>query len=822
MRRPVAIFLIAATVLVCGVLGSALAPSTNRLPGIDSGNLYAWEVYTRTVLGEGRLPFWNPYHFAGTPHLPDPQTTVLYPPALLLRWLPAPAFLGWMMGLHLLIAAAGALFAARVFGLGWLPASAAAVAVMLGGSVPGWIHNGHLLLLYSVAWVPWAFALAVLSVRSGRWLPDGRLVAVLVLQFLGGYLQGSLYLAIAVAGYFVFSTVWRDQSAAPAPRWQPFVQLALLGVLGGAAAAFQLLPTATLVSQAARSAGIDYANALEGSWTPRDLATMYFPFYGIDQTPVYRYLSDRLVYVGWTLTAFAPFAFVLRDRLRIAVFLAALVLAAFAVALGDTLGVYRLHHALLPGLRVPGRVLFLATFALAMLGGLGIDAFATAAARREWRRLVLPAVLTAAAAAAAGYTGGRPAQSAAALVQFPWWTSWQAALAAGTLIVAAAGLAGWRQTALTLALLTVAVDVTAVNARAMETVPLDSAGEIRASIGAPTGGRSISLCENRISARELLLNREPTLDGLPGLHLRDYGDWAFVAKTGEAPAGDGMYRRIGSEGEPPARADLIDLANVTRVVSCDGRADGGLVVTTNNRAWPRAVWVCGTDEVSRHQGIIRLVNGRYDRTHALRPRRYIRIKWAPQVDDARRAARESAHGLQDGVPIEDGAWRYALADPSPAAVIAIMVDPDVNDTHGVDRRTGVITEVPDDGSESGPDAEEHRYVLVGERSCPEGAQVATVAADRTDGLVAARVSAPSGGVLFFSEPFYSERRAYVDGKRVDAYRADLAFTAVPVPAGYHRVELRYTPTSFYLGSLVSGVTGAGYLGAGLRRRKRRR
>ena len=155
------------------------------------------------------------------------------------RWLPVPAYLGWMIALHLWIAGAGTLFAARVLGLGWIAAAASAVAVMLGGSVPGWIHNGHLLLMYSVSWVPIAFGLAVVSVRSGRLVPDGRLVAVLVLQFLSGYLQGTLYLAAALAFYYLFSVAWPDRAGESntRPRWIPFAQLASLGVLAAAASA---------------------------------------------------------------------------------------------------------------------------------------------------------------------------------------------------------------------------------------------------------------------------------------------------------------------------------------------------------------------------------------------------------------------------------------------------------------------------------------------------------------------------------------------------------------------------------------------------------
>ena len=830
MRRPAAIFLAATAALICVVLGGVLDPSAARLPGADSGNVYTWEVYTRAALSQGQLPFWNPYHFAGTPHLADPQTTVLYPPALLLKWLPVPAFLGWMIALHLWIAGAGTLFAARVIGLGWAVAAASAIAVTLGGSVPGWIHNGHLLLLYSAAWVPWALGFAVVSVRSGRVWPDGRLVAVLVLHFLSGYLQGSLYLAAAVALYFVFSAVWRDQSVARVPRWMPLVQLALLAALGAAGAAFQLLPTATLVAEAGRSAGLTYVEAVDGAWQPSDLATLFFPFHGVTDVPPHRALPDRLAYVGWVLTAFAPFALFNRARLRIAAFCALLVVTACALALGDAIGLFRLHHAVFPGLRVPGRVLFLATFGLALLGGLGLEAFIALAHGRLWRRMAVPAVLTVVAMSVAAYVA--VGAGSAAPLSGPGWPWLPIALIGAVVTTAVAALVGTPRVAISIALIAVIVDVTTLNAGAVSTVPLDTQSDIRQSIGPPIGGRTVSLCENRISPRELLVNGEPTLDGPPGLYLRDYAEWAYLAKTGDIPPDDGVYRRVGSERESPARADLLNMANVMRIVSCPtgddvqpasaGQSD--FSIRRVDGAWPRAIWVCAVDEVSRRQAIARLLQGRYDSNANLRPRHYISVRWASGIDETQRRALEDSHHLEDGVVVEGVTWRYVLGDPSVEAVVAIMRDPGVEDTHGVDRATGAITPTDEvERSISVPAGEEReRQLLVGTTPCASSSEVTVDVVDRPDGLVLTRVHAPAAGYLFFSEPYYPERHAFIDGVRVPTAKADLAFTAVAVPAGEHRVELRYTPSSFYLGSLISGATGAGYAGLAVMRRRRKR
>ena len=825
MKRPAVIFLCGAALLVAFVVRGLLNPWADRLPGIDSGTLYAWEAYTRSVLADGHLPLWNPYHFAGTPHLADPQTTVFYPPALLLRWLPVPAFLGWMIALHLWIAGAGMLFAARVLGLGWMAAAASAVAVMLGGSVPGWIHNGHLLLMYSVSWVPFAFGLTILSVRTGRLVPDGRLVAVLVLQFLSGYLQGTLYLAAALTFYYLFSVVWPDRvgdSNTRVRRWVPLVQLASLGALCAAGSAFLLLPAVTLVSESGRSAGLPYRDALNGSWHLRDLATLLFPFYGAVDNPPHRYLADRLAYVGWILTAFAPCAFFRRDRLRIAVFLGLLVAGVCAIALGDAGVVYRLQYALFPGLRVPSRVLFLATFSLALLGGIGLEAFLTLATARR-RHLALPSAITCAAVAAATAVA---LNGPAATPVGPAWPLLPVVLTVTIVVIAAAAFLKWQRVALVVALVAVVADVTTLNAGAVNTVPIESASTIRQWIGPPAGGRAISLCENRIGAREFLENREPTLDGLPGLHLRDYANWAFLAKTGDVPPLGGLYRRVGSEGEAPARRDMIDMANVTRVIGCTHDTSGhltGLTIERNERAWPRAVWACSAADVSRREAIAQMIDGRYDTPGHLQPRHYIKIRWAPAVDRPRQTALERAHHLEDGVLLEGVTWQYLVGDASVDAVLAIMRDPDVEDTHGIDRVTGAFTPTAELANSISdlPGGDAKRMLLPGTKACADKVSVNVTVKDRPDGRVSALVDAPTDGFVFFSEPAYPERHASIDGRRVPVLTANLTFTAVAVPVGHHEVELRYTPSRFYLGSLISTITAVGYAVVWVRRPRRK-
>jgi hypothetical protein len=643
-----------------------------------------------------------------------------------------------------------------------------------------------------------------------------------VLQFLTGYLQGSLYLAAAVASYFVFSALWPPTDTR-VRRWAPLAQLALLGMLCAGAAAFQLLPTAVLVAEAGRSGGLPYREALDGSWQTRDLVTLVFPFYGLAEDPPYRMLPDRLAYVGWVLTGFSPFAFFTRARLRMAVFLGTLVGVVLVVALGDDGGLFRLHYALFPGLRVPGRILFLATAGLALLGALGLEAFVSLAARREWIQMAVPAAISgvAASVAADAVFGASPP----AIPPVHGWPWLPILLLGGVVTIVVSGVSGWRRLAFATALAAVVLDVTTLSLGAVGTIPVETDAEVRRWIGPPAGGRAISLCENRISAREFLQNREPTLDGLPGLHLRDYADWAFMAKSGDVPPGGGLYHRVGSEGEQPARRDLIDMANVSRVVACTRGADGrlsGMDIQRNARSWPRAVWLCGAEEVSRREAIARIIRGRYDESGRLQPRHYIKLRWAAGVHDARRADLEKSHHLQDGVLVEGVTWRYLLGDASLDAVLALMRDPEVEDTHGVDRATGAFMPT-DELQDSIPETtgDDTRTVLPSTAACSGQGRVDVRLMDRPDGRVVAQVDAPADGYVFFSEPYYTERRASVDGRRAPMLKANLTFTAVAVPAGRHEVELRYVPSSFYVGSLISGATVAGYAFVVVRRPRRR-
>ena len=789
-------------VLVGLTLRELLAPGLDRLPGRDAGNLYSWELFTRSVLATGRLPHWNPYQFGGVPFLADTQTNVLYPPALLLRWLPPLAFLPWMAALHIWLAGIGTVFLARVAGLTWLAAVVAGVAATLGGSMAPWLSNGHLLLIYCAAWLPWALALAMVSARRPTWRPHPGLVLVMALQVLAGYLQGSIYLTAAVCLYLVYAVAWPDRPAVGVRRWRPLAQLVCVGILSLGLTAFQLLPTLRLVGEAARTAGMSFEAATRGEWTIADLSTFFTPMQEAEPETAPRLSSDHTAYVGWLLICLLPFACLDRPRRRIALFLFLLAALAVCFAFGSRLPFYQLHYALFPAFRIPGRVLFLATPALAVLGAIGFQRLLQLAGRRtEWANsLAVTLAATAAIALLTAAVASLPIYDAAP-VRGRWFPL---LMLMGVAAVVAFAARGRTRVAAVAALAVVCLDLVPLAMGAIQTNPVTPLADVRRWIGPPDSGRTLSLCEQTVGPHQLLANRQPTFDGVGGVSLRALADWAMLEAV---------------DGPLPVRRDLLDVSNVTRVVACETVDAPGLRLVSqvdpvrvyrNETAWPRATWTCAAEEMSRPEAIDLLRVGRYDETRYLVRGYLVNVRWAANVSDAERHQLEARYRLLDPELREGATWRYRVHNLPDEDIRALLREPAVEDTHGLDRQAGTLleraVEVP---------ADAERELVIGTSRCADSARVDLADVDRPDGVVSASVDGPAAGLLFFSEPFYPERRAFVDGMPARAVRANLAFTAVAVPAGRHHVELRYVPSSFHAGLAISGLALAVWIALSL-------
>jgi len=83
------------------------------------------------------------------------------------------------------------------------------------------------------------------------------------------------------------------------------------------------------------------------------------------------------------------------------------------------------------------------------------------------------------------------------------------------------------------------------------------------------------------------------------------------------------------------------------------------------------------------------------------------------------------------------------------------------------------------------------------------------------------IDAPSEGRVFVAIPSYPGWTATLDGAEVPVLAADGIGMEIPVPAGRHRLELRFVPAAFHVGvcaSAASALIAVAVLGSGRRRR----
>jgi hypothetical protein len=72
--------------------------------------------------------------------------------------------------------------------------------------------------------------------------------------------------------------------------------------------------------------------------------------------------------------------------------------------------------------------------------------------------------------------------------------------------------------------------------------------------------------------------------------------------------------------------------------------------------------------------------------------------------------------------------------------------------------------------------------------------------------VRVRVAAAGSGYVVIADPMQTGWEAFVDGKASPLFPAEHALVAIHVPAGRHEVTVRYNPTSWRQGQLISGLS----------------
>ncbi|HUG54552.1 MAG TPA: YfhO family protein [Vicinamibacteria bacterium] len=729
------------------------------------------ESFVRAV-ASGAWPLWDPWRTFGLPLLADPRAEVAYPPTWLNLLVPPGTYYTAFVAGHLLLGGMGMHLLARRR-MGRLASATAAAVFVASGPVLSLGTMWH--QLAGVAWMPWVI-LALERCVAGA----SRGVVLLGLAFGAQVIAGSPDFSAAtllVAAVFVaFHLARRSLDR------RGLARLAAGLALGTALSAAQWMATVGILAGTARSQGA--AGSDVAPLSPPQLVEVLLPFWwnalplsSAAQAAILDNLEPYVlsVYLG------APALAVAAAGLMGGVHpwrapLAVVLLGSLGAALGRWFVVYPALVTLLPPLemiRYPVKAVVPAAFATALLAGLGMEALPSARPAAVRRMLLPGAALLAAALVLVGVLHLRGAELLAPLLapapEAPRALAGQLppvliACAALAFVVAAYALAAGRPSP-ALAVVVAAVCVAELLYRHQPLNP-------------PAPPALWSLRPAALAQLEGL--------ALPRVYVHDYSlspGWVDAwhdprAYTlARAPVGwplpAAQVAAVHGYMNPPTAtrwaagsydADTLGLypSYLERLVSAIHRAEGtpahlrllqlGAVDVAMGLI-PQPWW-SDLEPMASHEGLLQLPV-RVFRVPGTRPRAWV------------------AAGV-----------RVAADEAALAVLLAPSFDP--------------ATEI----------------VLASGAPRPPGRGLASVgeyAADR----VVVDVETDGEAHLLLADTWYPGWRATVDGRPAPVRRANLAFRAVPVPAGRHRVEMVYRPPAALAGVAISAVTLAALALVGL-------
>jgi hypothetical protein len=792
---------------------------------------YPLRVDAWRMIRAGQLPLWTPHILSGYPLLSMGQLAIGYPLTWGYAFLPAHVAETLYVLAPFLLAPAFTYIYARQTGRSRAASLFAGLAFGWGGGVANALaHSG--MMTNAVIWLP----LVLTAVERARTRPFVNCLvgatAAYTLCVLSGHAQGFAYAGALALCYAAFLSI-----ADSAQTQRIFDRLRPLAVCVGALlasaglSAFQLMETARVARRSVR-AMISYETFAEGTLPPVQLFESF-------ALPLYSQ-SDISSYVAPLALAFALAGAWLclrrdtRQRDARPVFWTCAALVALLLMLGDGTPLYRLvyHVPVINRFRVPTRHSFELTFALAALSAYGFDLIAPhLAARRgaqaharSGRLRLAVAVASVALCALVGFAwqasarAGSPTTTSWTPLTETQFAAWKIGFSLLTLVMAGLCLSVARTTRSRAALVACAFGV------ALFFEPFicyslwwRDARKDAARFAAPAAATRFMLAhapeENRVYTRVPLFSDQiviPSRVDAPNLSaargLRDV--------AGYEPLTLARYARALADGEQPdptrarqppprslfgARSRVLDLLNATYVAVLTNEGDplSKTLPRIATRTQPGVGQTSGT-QTANAQTI------------------------SPQATDA-----QTTDAQTTGAPATD---RWEPVDDDDGLLI-------VRNLRACPRAWLVSEAVSVDGEEAlhrirgeGPDFDPRRTALVedapnelpplpgGELDARSSVRVVAYEPSR----IVVETDAQTPTLLVLSEMFYPGWEATVDGHAERIHLADFLLRAVPLPAGTHRMEMRYRAPQARNGAIISLVMLLSLAGLVVVARRRRR
>jgi len=339
-----------------------LPVQNSAMPDVIS-QMYPWKQLVIDSWKSGQIPFWNPYQFAGNPHLANYQSSVFSIVNVLYLFIPfihawsiqillQPLLAGLFMYLYLKkldISKAGSL--------------AGSLSFMFSGFITVWMEYGT--LAYAILYLP----LLLYGIESYYKRQNWKIATIILvsapLSLFSGHFQTSLYMLMAGVLYVVYKAIITNS-------YKLSIHV-LLFIAGGVVLSFpQLLPSIQFYQQAVRSGSYQSG----GITTWGHLITILAPdFFGnpVTGNSWLGHYGEWATFSGVVPTMLAMLA-VIYQKLRKTIFYISLIVLALLLSYSEFFiqFIVDLHIPVL-STSTSSRIIVLFSFSVAVLAGFGFD-----------------------------------------------------------------------------------------------------------------------------------------------------------------------------------------------------------------------------------------------------------------------------------------------------------------------------------------------------------------------------------------------------------------------------------------------------------------
>lgn len=338
--------------------------------------IYPWKYFTIESLRKGIIPFWNPYSFSGTVHLANYQSAVLSPLNFLFFLFPFIDAWSMLILLQPLLAGIFMYVFMRSLKVSKAGGFISAVGFMFCGFMTVWMAYGT--LDYAILFLP----LALFSIEKFYETEKSRygllLAMTVLLSFLSGHFQISLYFLIFINFYLLFKlgVNLKNKGAKETSKLKILTTLSLLlyTFLGLLIAMPQIIPSVQVYIQSLRSTFFQKGEAIPLAYLPTLLSPDFFGN-PVTRNDWFGHYAEWNNYIGILPIMLAMYA-ILKGKSAHILFLfiygVASLLFAFATPFLPI--IISLHIPVL-STSAASRIIVLFSFSFLVLAGIGWDSF---------------------------------------------------------------------------------------------------------------------------------------------------------------------------------------------------------------------------------------------------------------------------------------------------------------------------------------------------------------------------------------------------------------------------------------------------------------